>query len=168
MTTLTFHLSRSIARTWSRDDEVVVTRLDHDANVSPWVLVARDAGATVKYVDVRPEDCTLDEDDLARQVGPRTRLLALGCASNAVGSVNAVKRAAELAHSHGARVFLDAVHYAPHGPIDVEDWGCDYLACSAYKFFGPHVGILWGSGSCWRGYSRTRCGRQSIRYPTSG
>jgi cysteine desulfurase family protein (TIGR01976 family) len=144
MTTLTFHLSRSLARTWKAGDEVVVTRLDHDANVSPWVLAARDAGATVKFVDLRPDDCTLDEDDLARQVGPRTRLLALGCASNAVGSVNAVKRAADLAHAHGATIFLDAVHYAPHGPIDVQDWGCDFLACSAYKFFGPHVGILWG------------------------
>jgi cysteine desulfurase family protein (TIGR01976 family) len=144
MTTLTFHLSRSVARTWKAGDEVVVTRLDHDANVSPWVLAAHDAGATVKFVELRPEDCTLDEEDLARKVGPRTRLLALGCASNAVGSVNAVKRAADLAHAHGAQVFLDAVHYAPHGPIDVQDWGCDYLACSAYKFFGPHVGILWG------------------------
>lgn len=144
MTTLTFHLSRSLARTWRAGDEVVVTRLDHDANVSPWVLAARDAGATVQYVDIRPGDCTLNEDDLVRRLGPRTRLLALGCASNAVGTLNAVKRAAELAHHYGASVFLDAVHYAPHGPIDVQDWGCDFLACSAYKFFGPHVGILWG------------------------
>lgn len=144
MTTLTFHLSRSLARTWGPGDEVVVTRLDHDANVRPWVLAARDAGATVKFVDFDPNDCTLDEEDLELQIGPRTRLLALGCASNAVGTLNDVKRATELAHARGALVYLDAVHYAPHGPIDVQAWDCDFLACSAYKFFGPHVGILWG------------------------
>ena len=144
MTTLTLHLSRSIGRTLRPGDEVVVTRLDHDANVSPWVLAARDAGATVRQVDIHPEDCTLDTDDLRRQLGPRTRLLAVGCASNAVGTVNDVRAIARWAHAVGARVFLDAVHYAPHGPIDVQDWDCDFLACSAYKFFGPHVGVLWG------------------------
>jgi cysteine desulfurase family protein (TIGR01976 family) len=123
---------------------VLVTRLDHDANVRPWVLAARDAGAEVDFLDFRPEDCTLDLDDLARRLGPRVRLVAVGCASNAVGTVNDVLRVAQLAHEVGAMVFLDAVHYAPHGPIDVQDWGCDFLACSAYKFFGPHVGILWG------------------------
>jgi cysteine desulfurase family protein (TIGR01976 family) len=144
MTTLTFHLSRSLARTWGPGDEVLVTRLDHDANVTPWALAARDAGATLRTCDVRPEDCTLDLDDLRRQFGPRTRLVALGCASNAVGTVNDVRTAARWAHEAGALVFLDAVHYAPHAPIDVQAWGCDFLACSAYKFFGPHVGILWG------------------------
>jgi cysteine desulfurase family protein (TIGR01976 family) len=144
MTTLTLHLSRAIARTLRPGDEIVVTRMDHDANVSPWVLAARDAAAVVRRVDIHPEDCTLDLDDLRRQLTPRTRLVAATCASNAVGTVNDVTTIARRAHEAGARVFLDAVHYAPHGPIDVQAWGCDFLVCSAYKFFGPHVGILWG------------------------
>jgi len=144
MTTLTFHLSRAIGRTLKPGDEVLVTRLDHDANVSPWGLTARDAGATVKRVDIHPEDCTLDMEDFKKQLGSRTRLVALTCASNGVGTVNDVKTLTRLAHEVGAWVFLDAVHYAPHGLIDVQDWGCDFLACSAYKFFGPHIGILWG------------------------
>ncbi|HZY88613.1 MAG TPA: cysteine desulfurase-like protein [Gemmataceae bacterium] len=144
MTTLTLHLSRSLGKTWRPGDRVLVTRLDHDANVRPWALAARDAGAEVDFLDFRPEDCTLDLDDLARRLGPRVRLVAVGCASNAVGTVNDVRRVAQLAHDAGALVFLDAVHYAPHGPIDVQEWGCDFLACSAYKFFGPHVGLLWG------------------------
>jgi cysteine desulfurase family protein (TIGR01976 family) len=144
MTTLTFHLSRALGRTWKPGDEVLVTRLDHDANISPWALAARDAGATVQRVDIHPEDCTLDLDDLRRRLGPRTRLVAVTCASNAVGTLTDVRAVARLAHEAGALVFLDAVHYAPHGPIDVQAWDCDFLACSAYKFFGPHVGILWG------------------------
>jgi cysteine desulfurase family protein (TIGR01976 family) len=144
MTTLTLHLSRAIGRTLRPGDEVIVTRLDHDANVTPWVLAARDAGATARCVDVRPSDCTLDLDDLRRQLGPRTRLVACACASNAVGTINDVRALGRRAHEAGAWLFLDAVHYAPHGPIDVQEWGCDFLACSAYKFFGPHVGILWG------------------------
>ena len=144
MTSLTFHLSRSFARTLRPGDEVLVTRLDHDANVSPWVLAARDAGAVVRRVDFRPDDGTLDLDDLRRQLSGRTRLVAVTCASNAVGSVTDVRAVARRAHDAGAKVFLDAVHYAPHGPIDVQSWDCDFLACSAYKFFGPHVGLLWG------------------------
>jgi cysteine desulfurase family protein (TIGR01976 family) len=144
MTTLTLHLSRSIGRTLAPGDAVVVTRLDHDANVRPWALAARDAGAEVRFVDVRPEDCTLDLDDLARQLDTRVRLVALTCASNAVGTMPDVRRVARLAHDVGALIFLDAVHYAPHGLIDVREWDCDFLACSAYKFFGPHVGVLWG------------------------
>ncbi len=144
MTTLTFHLSRAFGRTLRPGDEVLVTRLDHDANVRPWVLAARDAGAAARFVDIRPEDCTLDLDDLRRQLTPRVRLVAVTCASNAVGSVNDVRRITRMAHEAGALVFLDAVHYAPHRLIDVQEWGCDFLACSAYKFFGPHVGILWG------------------------
>ncbi len=144
LTTLTLHLSRAIGHTLRPGDEILVTRQDHDANVTPWVLAARDAGAVVRHVDIRAEDCTLDMDDLRRQLGPRTRLVAIACASNAVGTVNDVRRAAAWAHDAGALVFLDAVHFAPHGPIDVQAWGCDFLACSAYKFFGPHVGILWG------------------------
>jgi cysteine desulfurase family protein (TIGR01976 family) len=144
MTTLTLHLSRAIGRTLRPGDEVMVTRLDHDANVTPWILAARDARATVRSVDVRPDDCTLDLDDLRRQLSPRTRLVAVGCASNAVGSISDVRAIGRWAHEAGAWLFVDAVHYAPHGPIDVQLWGCDFLACSAYKFFGPHVGILWG------------------------
>lgn len=144
MTTLTFALSRALARTWKTDDEIIVTRLDHDANVTPWVLAARDAGATVRHLSVRPDDCTLDLDEFRALLSPRTRLVAVGCASNAVGTVNPVTEMVELAHQTGALVFLDAVHYAPHRLIDVDGWGCDFLACSAYKFFGPHVGVLWG------------------------
>jgi cysteine desulfurase family protein (TIGR01976 family) len=143
MTSLTFAFSRAVARTLRPGDEVLVTRLDHDANISPWVLAARDAGATAGFVDVHPQDCTLDLDDLRRQLSPRTRWLAVGCASNATGTINDAGLIAKWAHDAGARVFLDAVHFAPHGPIDVEAWGCDALACSAYKFFGPHVGVLW-------------------------
>ncbi len=145
MTSLTFHLSRSVGRAVLRPGtEVIVTRLDHDANVRPWALAARDAGAAVQFVDFHPEDCTLDLDDLARKLSPRTKLVAVGAASNAVGTVNDVRALAERAHAVGAMLFVDAVHYAPHGPIDVRAWDCDFLACSAYKFFGPHVGILWG------------------------
>jgi cysteine desulfurase family protein (TIGR01976 family) len=144
MTTLTLHLSRALGRTWKAGDEVMVTRLDHDANIRPWMLAARDAGATVRWIDIHPEDCTLDLDSLRRQLGPRTRLVAVGVASNAVGTINDVAAITRLAKDVGALVFLDAVHYAPHGPIDVQSWGCDFLACSAYKFFGPHVGVLWG------------------------
>ena len=144
MTTLTFSLSRSVAKTWRPGDEVLVTRMDHDANVTPWVRAAQDAGATVKYAGLRSEDCTLDLDDFRAKLNPRTRLVAFGCASNAVGTINPVKEICEWARAVGALTFLDAVHYAPHAPVDVEDFGCDFLACSAYKFFGPHVGMLWG------------------------
>jgi cysteine desulfurase family protein (TIGR01976 family) len=144
MTSLTLHLSRAFAKTLKPGDQVLVTRLDHDANVSPWLLAARDAGADTAFVDIHPEDCTLDLDDLGRKLTPRTRLLAVTCASNAVGTINDVQTITRLAHEAGALVFLDAVHYAPHGPIDVQAWDCDFLACSAYKFFGPHVGALWG------------------------
>lgn len=144
MTTLTFALSRSLSRGWGPGDEVLVTQLDHDANVTPWVLAARDAGATVQRVRLRPEDCTLDLDDFAAKLSNKTRLVAVGCASNASGTINPVRDLCREAHEAGALVFLDAVHYAPHGLLDVNDWGCDFLACSAYKFFGPHVGVLWG------------------------
>lgn len=144
MTTLTLAFSRALARTWKPGDEVIVTRLDHDANVTPWVLAARDAGVKVHYADIRQDDCTLDLDHLRSLLNERTRLVAVGCASNSVGTINPVKQISAWAHDAGAQVFVDAVHFAPHGLIDVADWGCDYLACSAYKFFGPHVGILWG------------------------
>jgi cysteine desulfurase family protein (TIGR01976 family) len=144
MTSLTFALSRAVARRLQPGDEVVVTRLDHDANVSPWALAAQDARALVKYVDINRDDCTLDMNDFASRLSPRTRLVAVGCASNANGTVNPVRQICEAARAVGAWTFLDAVHFAPHARINVREFGCDFLACSAYKFFGPHVGMLWG------------------------
>jgi cysteine desulfurase family protein (TIGR01976 family) len=144
MTSLTFHLSRSIAKILKPGDEVMVTRLDHDANVSPWVLAARDAGATLRWIDIRREDCTLDLDSFRRQLSGKTKWVAVGLASNGVGTINDVATITKEAKRAGATVFLDAVHYGPHGPIDLQALGCDFLACSAYKFFGPHVGVLWG------------------------
>jgi cysteine desulfurase family protein (TIGR01976 family) len=144
MTTLTLHISRSLARTWNPGDEIVVTRLDHDANVTPWVLAAQDRGCQVRQVDFHPEDGTLDLEDLKKALQGGPRLLAVGYASNALGTINPVEEIVKLAHEAGAQVYIDAVHYAPHGPIDVQRLGCDYLVCSAYKFFGPHVGLLYG------------------------
>jgi len=146
MTSLTFTLSRALGKTWGPGDEVLVTRLDHDANVTPWVLAARDAGATVRHVEIHADDCTLDMDDLAEKLSPRTKMVAVACASNAAGSVTPVAEIVRMAHDAGALVFLDAVHYAPHALPDVGGWDCDFLACSAYKFFGPHIGVLWGRG----------------------
>jgi cysteine desulfurase family protein (TIGR01976 family) len=143
MTSLTFAFSRAVARTWQKGDEIVVTRAEHDANFTPWVLAARDAGVTVRYADIRPDDCTLDLDDLSGKIGDRTRLVAVGCASNASGTINPVDTAADWAHRVGALVFVDAVHYAPHALVDVNRLNCDVLVCSAYKFFGPHVGVMW-------------------------
>lgn len=144
MTSLTFHLSRSIAKILKPGDEVVVTRLDHDANVSPWTLAARDAGATVRWIGINKDDCTLDLDSFRKQLSDKTKWVAVGLASNGMGTINDVATITREAKRAGATVFLDAVHYAPHGPIDVQALGCDFLACSAYKFFGPHVGVLWG------------------------
>lgn len=144
MTSLTFAFSRALARTWSPGDEVLVTRLDHDANFTPWALAARDAGATLKVVDIRCEDGTLDLDDFRAKLSQRTKLVAVGVASNSLGTVNPVARIAKWAHEVNALVFLDDVHAAPHRLTDVRSWDCDFLACSAYKFFGPHVGVLWG------------------------
>jgi cysteine desulfurase family protein (TIGR01976 family) len=144
MTTLTFALSRALSRTWKAGDEVIVTRLDHDANVTPWVLAARDAGATVRFVEIHREDCTLDLDDFRSKISDRTRLVAVGCASNSVGTVNPVAEICRWTREVGALSFLDAVHLAPHASIDVESLGCDFLTCSAYKFFGPHLGVMWG------------------------
>ena len=144
MTTLTFHLARALGRSWGPGDEVVVTELDHHANVAPWQALARERGVTLRTVPVDPARGVLDEAALDAAVGPRTRLLAIGAASNALGTVTDVARAAALAHRHGALVFVDAVHYAPHALVDVQALGCDLLACSAYKFYGPHVGVLFG------------------------
>jgi cysteine desulfurase family protein (TIGR01976 family) len=144
MTSLTFALSRALADRWEPDDEILVTRMDHDANVWPWVTAARDVDANVRYIEINPDDCTLDLDDLDQKLTERTRLVAFCGASNAVGTINPIGEICARAQDMGAEVFVDAVHYAPHQLIDVRDWGCDYLACSAYKFYGPHVGVLWG------------------------
>ena len=144
MTTLTFHLGRALGRRWAPGDEIVVTELDHHANVDPWRQLARDRDLVVRTVRFRPETGQLDMDDLAAALGPRTRLLAIGAASNALGTKSDVRRAADLAHAKGALVFVDAVHHAPHALVDVVALGADFLACSAYKFYGPHVGVLWG------------------------
>lgn len=143
MTTLTFAISRSIGRDLQPGDEIVVTSLDHDANIAPW-LALRERGVIVRTVNIRESDCTLDMLDLEHQITKRTKLVAIGYASNAVGTINDVATAVQLAHAVGAWAFVDAVHYAPHGLIDVRSLDCDFLACSAYKFFGPHVGILYG------------------------
>lgn len=143
MTSLTFHLSAALGTILQPGDEIVTTRLEHDANVSPW-LALLDRGINVRFIDINPEDATLDMESAREVIGPKTRLLAVGYASNALGTINDVRRLAEMAHQHGAWVFVDAVHYGPHGPIDVQEIGCDLLACSSYKFFGPHLGILYG------------------------
>ncbi|MGE0494996.1 MAG: aminotransferase class V-fold PLP-dependent enzyme, partial [Vulcanimicrobiota bacterium] len=140
MTTLTFHLSRTLAADWGSEDEVVVTELDHHANVDPW----RHLGVKVVVVPLLPDNGQLDYDRMREAIGPRTRLVAVGAASNALGTVNQVARVVEWARQVGALSYVDAVHYAPHFLLDVADWGCDFLACSAYKFYGPHVGVLWG------------------------
>ncbi len=144
MTTLTMAFSRAISRTWQRGDRVVVTELDHDANVTPWALAAKDVGAELVQVKVNVSDGTLDEADFAAKLTPRTRLVAFTAASNSVGSTTRIKELTQRAHRVGAEVYIDAVHWAPHRAIDVLDWDVDYCICSAYKFFGPHVGILWG------------------------
>lgn len=144
MTTLTFHLGRSIGASFAPGDEVIVTTLDHEANVSPWRAMAADRGLTVRTVDIHPEDGTLDLDDLRAKLSARTRLVAFGYASNAVGTINPVAQIVGLAHEVGALTYVDAVHFAPHGPIDVQALGTDFLACSVYKFFGPHVGVAYG------------------------
>ncbi len=143
MTSLTFAFSRALARSWQAGDEIIITRLDHDANIAPWVAL-EDQGIRVRWLDFDPDDCTLRLDDLDDLLGKRTKLVAVGGASNAVGTINPIKQIVDRAHKVGAQVFVDAVHLAPHVPIDVQDLGCDYLACSVYKFYGPHVGVLWG------------------------
>ena len=144
MTTLTLHISRSIARTWNPGDTILVTRLDHDANITPWVLAAQDRGVNVRWVDFDVEDGTLKLDDFAAALETHPRLAAFGYASNALGTINPVKKLVQMAHEAGALVYVDSVQYAAHGPIDVQEVGCDFLVSSAYKFFGPHAGILYG------------------------
>lgn len=144
MTTLTFHLARALGRRWGPGDEVVVTELDHHANVDPWRALERERGIAVRVARMIPEAGQIDREDLERQISERTRLVAIGAASNALGTISDVAYVARLAHAAGALVFVDAVHYAPHRLVDVRAMGCDFLACSAYKFYGPHVGVLYG------------------------
>jgi cysteine desulfurase family protein (TIGR01976 family) len=170
MTTLNFALSRAAARRWREGDEVVVTRLDHDANVSPWLELARDLGLVVRFADIR-DDTTLDLDDLAAQLSERTRVVAFPWASNAVGTLVDVARVAELAHAAGALAWVDAVHYAPHGPIDVAAVGVDVLICSPYKFYGPHLGLGFARSELlesWRPYKVRPAADQPLghRYET--
>ena len=146
MTTLTFHLARGLGRSWGTGDEIVVTELDHHANVAPWRALERERGVTVRVVPIAPEAGLLDWSALERTLSGRTRLLAIGAASNALGTVSDVAGAVSLARAAGALSFVDAVHYAPHRLVDVRAIGCDFLACSAYKFYGPHVGVLYGRG----------------------
>jgi cysteine desulfurase family protein (TIGR01976 family) len=144
MTTLTFHLGRALGREWREGDVVIVTELDHHANSDTWRALAKERGVEIRTVRMRREDGRLDEEDLASKLTPGVRLLALGAASNALGTINDVARLTKLAHAAGALVFVDGVHYASHHMPDVRAWDCDFFACSAYKFYGPHVGVLWG------------------------
>ena len=147
MTTLTYAISRAFARDLGPGDEILVTRLDHDANVSPWLALAdqgKEKGVIIRWAEIHEQDCTLDLEDLASKINNRTKLVAVGYASNAVGTINPVKKIISLAHAAGALTYVDAVHYGPHGLIDVKDLDCDFLVCSTYKFFGPHMGVLFG------------------------
>src|SRR5512135_2622129 len=144
MTSLTLHISRSISREWKAGDEIVVTRLDHDANVTPWILAAQDRGVKVNWVDFDVEDGTLRMEDLQKALERKPRLLAIGYASNGLGTINPIAKIIQMAHEAGTMVYVDAVQYAPHGPIDVQNLDCDFLVSSAYKFFGSHAGILYG------------------------
>ncbi len=143
MTTLTFGFSRAIGRELQEGDEVITTLLDHNANIAPWHALA-ERGVRILEVGIRREDCTLDMEDFERKLSPRTKVVAVGFASNAVGTINPLRQIVEMAHHQGALVYVDAVHYAPHHLIDVRDLDCDFLACSVYKFFGPHLGIVYG------------------------
>jgi cysteine desulfurase family protein (TIGR01976 family) len=144
MTTLTFHLARALGRGWGAGDEIVITELDHHANVAPWRALERERGVTIRVVPVAPRSGDLEWEALESLISSRTRLLAIGAASNALGTVSDVTRACALARAAGALSFVDAVHYAPHAMVDVRAIGCDFLACSAYKFYGPHIGVLYG------------------------
>jgi cysteine desulfurase family protein (TIGR01976 family) len=144
MTSLTFNISRSLARTFNPGDSLVVTHLDHDANISPWKLVAEDRGTQLHWVEFNLQDGTLDLDSLQDALESKPHLVAVGYASNALGTINPIAKIVEMAHTAGALVYIDAVQYAPHGPIDVQSLGCDFLAISSYKFFGPHAGLLYG------------------------
>ena len=144
MTTITFHLARALGRSYRAGDEIVITELDHHANVAPWRALEQERGITIRVVRMISETGQLDWEHFAQQISSRTKLVAIGAASNAIGTITTVRRAADMAHAVGAQVFVDAVHYAPHELVDVSALDCDFLACSAYKFYGPHIGILYG------------------------
>jgi len=154
MTTITYAISRAIARDLNPGDEILLTTLDHDANYSPWKAL-EEKGVVIRQLDIREADCTLDLDDLKSKLNEKTRLIAVGYASNSVGTINPVAEITRLAHAAGAMIYVDAVHYAPHGLIDVRTLDCDFLVCSPYKFFGPHMGALYGK----RQHLRAGCGR---------
>jgi cysteine desulfurase family protein (TIGR01976 family) len=143
MTTLTFHVARALGRRWGNFDEVVITELDHHANIAPWKWLERERGVTVRTVRMNPQTGELDTDDLENQITSRTRLVAIGGASNALGTINDLPHVIAAARAAGALTFVDAVHLAPHTRLDVRELGCDLLACSPYKFYGPHLGVLW-------------------------
>ncbi len=143
MTTLTFHLARALGRGYGPGDEIVVTELDHHANIAPWRALEKERGVTIRVARMIPETGQLDWQHFAEQLNSRTRLIAIGAASNALGTITDVRRAADMAHAAGALIFVDAVHYAPHQLVDVREINCDFLSCSAYKFYGPHIGVLY-------------------------
>ncbi len=168
MTTITFSIARAIGRELKAGDEILLTTLDHDANFSPWKAL-EERGVVIRQVDIREEDCTLDLEDLKSKLNEKTKLVAVGYASNAVGTINPVAEITRLAHAAGALVYIDAVHYAPHGLIDVKDLDCDFLVCSSYKFFGPHMGTLYGKTPAPAVASgRIKCGRAPTRSRTVG
>jgi len=144
MTTLTFHASRALTRDLKPGDEIIVTRVDHDGNVAPWLLAAEDRGLTVRHVDIDPDECVIDPDDFAAKLSDRTRIAAFNWASNGAGTISDAAAMVRMTREAGAISYIDAVQYAPHGPMDVHGLGCDFLVCSAYKFFGPHAGVLYG------------------------
>ena len=144
MTTLTFHLARAIGRACESGDEIVITELDHHANIAPWRALEKERGVTVRVAKMIPETGQLDWTNFEQQLNARTKLVAIGAASNALGTITDVRRAADMAHATGAQIFVDAVHYAPHQLVDVREMDCDFLSCSAYKFYGPHIGVLFG------------------------
>jgi cysteine desulfurase family protein (TIGR01976 family) len=144
MTTLTFHMSRSICHDFKPGDQIVISRMEHEGNVGPWLEIAKDKGLDIRWVDFNRESWQVEPEDLAAHIGPRTRLVALNFASNMTGAINNVPELVKVAHDVGALIYVDAVQLAPHHLVDVQSLGCDFLACSSYKFFGPHMGIVWG------------------------
>lgn len=157
MTSLTFHLARSICHGFQPGDEILLTRMDHEGNVAPWLTIAEDLGLVVKWLPFDTDSWQVEPETLAANLSARTRLIALNYASNLTGSINDVKTLTAMAKAAGALVFIDAVQMAPHRAIDVQDIGCDFLACSAYKFFGPHIGIVWGRPEVLRGLAAYKC-----------
>lgn len=167
MTTLTLAMARTFGRLLKAGDEILLTRMDHDANVAPWLSLAEDCGLTVKWLDFSTETYDYELAQLDELLTPRTKLVAVNYASNVIGTINDVQAITARAHSVGALVFVDAVQYAPHGEINVQQIGCDFLVCSAYKFYGPHYGVLWESWTCWSPLILTRSEPRLLRLRTS-